>query len=175
MTVETIDRPRTKFDSFEIETELAILRHTYENLSYPQDAHSIGVALERLLLVDFSPILRPNKPGFYTSIFRIGDKQFVIFPKVKLGSTEIESGSAKLSSSLLVVLAVSLYQGVATYPDFKNGMTLLSKDLVALIEHLYEVGSDEDEPKKREFSVDLFFREEKDLIDEVTKKIRSQL
>lgn len=173
MVTNTLDRPQTRFDSFEIKTELAIHDHIYEDLSYPQDAHSIGIALERILLADFSAMNSSRKS--YSFILTVNERSFLLSPKIFLGPTEVQSGSTKISSSIVVVITVSLYQGIAAYPDFKEGFALLKNDMVAFVSKLYENSTSPDREAPREFSVDLYFRDERDLLEEIRKEVNGKL
>lgn len=178
MTTKTLSKPQTRFDSFKFETEVAVHDHTYESLSYPKDAHSIGIALERILICDFSELNTPRDRRRYLSLVKVNELSFLLSLKIKMGPTEVSSGSVKLSSSIVIVVGVSLYQGIAAYPDFKAGFDLLREDVTNLVLRTYENSQEEPndpEQQPRDFSIDLYFREERDLAEEIKRSIRRQL
>lgn len=163
---------------FEIKVQVAESLQVFEYLHYPKSPGLIGAAIQQHLCFDF----REYSHGTFTgidrltrSIIEVDDQNYLTRWRITLGRTTLESGSTKITSSVLLVLTVSVYNGIATYPDFKIGLSELFEDLRD-ISKAYSTAISipvRDGEQKYQPDVELFYRDEKDIIEDTKTKIRA--
>ena len=182
-TLSPVNKAKTETKSseiakpFEVKVEVAQSTQNFEALNYPQSSALIGAAVQQHLCFDF----REYSHGTFTGIDRINrsiivvdDIAFLTKWSLTLGQTNLKPGSTKISSSILLVLAVSAYNGIASYPDFKRGLAELFEDIDD-ISKAYSVEFSipvRDGPNEYQPDIELFMRDEEDIICAVKTAIR---
>ena len=175
---QTAAAPQKNERPFEIKVQVAESFQNFEDLHYPSSSGLIGAAVQQHLCFDF----REYSYGTFTGIDRltryiieVDGRNYLTRWRITLGHTNLESGSTRITSSVLLVLTVSVYNGIAAYPDFKTGLSELFEDLGDIAEAYSTKISIpvRDGDHKYQPDVELFYRDEKDIIEDTKNKIKA--
>ena len=133
MVTADLDRPSLR--PIEIEVPFGDIRFGFEGLRLrkPEDRDVVYSKLESLL----SSLNRPGigwwKAGQEDGralVARIGRKQYLVQNiRIEPNTIGIEAGSIKGFINTSLAAAVSVYTGIAVYPDFKKGLAMLRHDV----------------------------------------------
>ena len=125
--------------SFEL--NIGSVEHYYEDLTYTIRIDQVVKRFFGFQMYD----LRKSFPKYLTRyhfVIKHNEQTYLLEWRLSWGICLLEPGSTRITAAIILAGVAGLYDGVAKYPDFRDGFQLLIEDLrVAIEKHYKEEGT----------------------------------